>query len=785
MSLSAHWGHRNAFQIFIRILYGCCTSIFAAASWAQSTDDSSGGAVLSEVVVTATKRSENIQDVPIAISALSGKELQSLNLSDPMMIASLTPNLSAESGYGAAFGALYRLRGVGTNEFTTTLQPAVGVYMDEVVLDSTGSQGFPIFDIDRVEVLKGPQGTLWGKNTTAGAISYTTRRPTATLGGYAQATLGSAGTREFEGAISGPLADDQNLLGRLSVVTRTQNGQFINDWNGEKVGFYRANEGRAQLLWKFSGDGDLLLSAHSGRTENEPIVKSVGVQPDGTDATGFISPAGKKHVSTDTTNESSGNRHGASLHLNYRLPHALTLTDILAYERNTVSVLNDDDATPTAPYTELTEGGAKVTTNELRIASEKEQRFAWILGTFFLNNDSTYRNSSPYYSPADPQFGTGLAEDFLIKTKNYALFGDVSTNLTKKLTLSVGARWTKEQKRASGSLFTYITQPSDLYQTANPGVTLIDTSTNTYVDPGTLAPVAGPTLSKNWSRFTGDVTLSMRPTDTALLYARVAQGFRSGNFNLALAAPADLSTYNPETLRDYELGAKSEFFDHRLRVDIAAFHYDYRDIQVSTVTNGLTATTQNAASARLDGAEAEVEGVLKQFYLSAGLGYTRAKYRSFPNASVPTAINQGVPLDLSGQRVERTPKITANVNLHYDIPLPNSATLLLQTDWRYRDGYPVTDYVRASNVNPQPFLQGPGSLERVWDAESTPSYTIGNARIAYESSGDRMEVSGWVKNITNRYHTFGSYALFFNREVVLEQSVDQRTYGITLAYNFH
>lgn len=728
-----------------------------------------------EIVVTATKRVTSAQEVPLSLTVIDAQTLSDQHLKDAVALARQTPNLVAESAMGAAMPR-FRLRGIGTNDFTPTTASPVGVYEDEVYISAASGLSRPIYDLERVEVLRGPQGTLWGKNTTAGAIHYVTVKPGDTPSGQVQLSYGSDDTREAEAAFGAPLG--QGLSFRAAGVYKHRDGQFFNDDKGARAGGYELWDLRGQLLWDIAPGTSLLLKAHGGRTNQDQPLRHIGILAGGADSDGYVERADRDALSNNGRGDTWAKRAGFDAQLQVDLGGA-TLTNIAAYEWASSLIYSDDDANPVSSYHERYGGGSHTFTNELRIASPSGERFGWIVGAYYLNDRTTSFGQLGLYSPTN--FGVnGIAYDVEVKTDNVAGFANLTYEVTPALTLSAGARYTWERKSVSALAFEYATNPANVFDANDPTITYIDTRAGIYVDAAG-APLAPVQPDKSWRKLTWDFSADYALSEEVHVFGRVARGFRSGNYNSYIASPGDLSVYDPEELTSYEAGIKASLLDRRLSFNLTGFHYDFKDMQV-TVLQNVGTRTQNAASAEVDGLEAEA--VLRPadgLTLSAGWGFQDSRYKDFVNASVPFPVNLGAPLDLTGAPLERAPRNTVNLAGTWEVPV-GPGKLRLNTDWRYTSRYRFHVWSDATNNNPAPFLADPATRALVRDAFSQDAYWLGNVTVAYRLDNG-LEFAGWIRNVTDKAYDTNAFGMFFNRSISTYPG-ERRTGGVSIGYRF-
>ncbi|WP_236709215.1 TonB-dependent receptor plug domain-containing protein, partial [Acetobacter tropicalis] len=302
-----------------------------------------GSASLEEITVRSNRRTQQANNTPASIVALTGKTLQTTGVRDALSLARDIPGLMAESTSGST-NPRYRLRGIGTNDFSANMTTAVGVSEDEVFLDSGASQGVPIYDLDHVEVFRGPQGTLQGKNTTAGMVSYYTKKPTNTLDGYVRGTAGNYGLLGEEGAIGGPIIKDK-LMARFAIVNRRMDGQYYNGTHKNPTGGYQYYDMRGQILARPVDNFSILIKGHIGRNRTEVPIDHVGLLEGGVDAQGYAQGS-RRNIQNNGRTDATTRRAGLSVNARYDFAGGWSLSNIFALEWNHFNVFSDDDASP-------------------------------------------------------------------------------------------------------------------------------------------------------------------------------------------------------------------------------------------------------------------------------------------------------------------------------------------------------------------------------------------------------------------------------------------------------
>lgn len=702
---------------------------------------------LANVVVTAEKREDSAQKVPVPISVVSGRSIDDLNAGNSAtQVTRFIPNTSSATIDNQR--PRWWIRGIGTGDQRANTVSPVGIYFDDVYINNVDATSFPLFDMDRVEVLKGPQGTLWGKNTTAGAINFLSRRPDFVSNpGYLKLDAGSQNNRTVEGAGGGVLVDDK-IAGRISFRHNERDGLADNNTLGGRSGDTQDDAFRGQLAVNFSDTVDGVFNLHyrkfdsngNGLDGSTGGVLARGAN--GANAYGYVPRLSRTNVDYNVDGRDELEHSGASATLNWQLGD-IALTSITAFENITRTIRGDSDYTPLDLSRGYRDLHSKQWSQEFRMASPKDQTVSWVTGLHYFKEQLEYNESRAVVDGTyvNPYFNSTQTDQ---DSSSFAVFGSTTWQISEPLSLTTGLRWTTE------------TKDIDLDRVAAVGSAQFTNdhwwSRSSVSNP--LVVTAAQNERKTWNDFTWDVTPEYQISDNARVYFRYARGFRSGGFNTGATTQATVATVSPEYLSSYELGFKSEWFDNRLNVNGSVFYYDYKDIQLNAVvgTNtGPVSTLTNGGSGKVRGAELEIEAApIEGLHLQAGVGLLHTEFTDYQSGSD----------DYSGNRFVRAPSVSATFNIEYRYPLEIGGYLIPQTDWSYRS----RQYFFANNQTDSVLQEG--------------GYTLGNASLAWESSDEKLRVSLYSQNITDRKYvnhslptTFGGNAIFFG---------EPRTFGLSV-----
>ncbi len=731
--------HRLAFAIAALLPFG--PALAQDATPPPRTD----AATLDTVQVTAQRKVENIQDVPVSISSVSGEKLDVLGSggNDVRFLSARVPSLNIESSYGRAFPRFY-IRGLGNTDFDLNASQPVSLVYDEVVQESPLLKGFPVFDLERIEVLRGPQGTLFGRNTPAGVVKFESAKPTRELDGYAQLSYGSDEMWNFEGAIGGPLSERWSA--RVSALYQRKEDWVTNEYGpGPDRGAEGYDETAARVQFLYEGDAfEGLFNLHKRHLNGTARLFRANIIQKGTND--FVPGFDKDKVYTDGVNFSELDTWGGSARLSWDFG-AHTLYSITGYE--TAESLNrgdidggygavflPDSGPGVIPFASESADGLpdhKQITQEFRLESNYSGQFNWQAGLFWYQEDITI-DSFNYDSLTDgnPRAGHAIQEQ---KNDAWAVFASGEYQATEKLKLRGGVRYTQDEKDFSATVL----------EGAPFG-----------------APVGGPyTVKTDKDNVSWDLSGVYAANDNINLFARVATGFRAPSVQGRLlfaspdAANGGVSTADSEKVISYEAGIKADLWDKRARLGFTVFRYNVDDQQIIAVGGGSNiATLLNADRTTGQGFELDLEAyVLDNLLVTFGSSYNDTEIKDSALAipvcgatnfnppictpTDPTSVtaNGTTVANINGNPLPQAPKWVHNLTARYSVPMGDGAELYFYTDWAYRS---EVNFFLYESVE----FTGKSSLE-------------GGLRIGYGWNYGDYEVALFGRNITDQTRIVG------------------------------
>ena len=721
---------------------------FATAARAQDSAASApADDQLGEIVVTAERRSENLQKVPVSVGVVQGDQLRNFTAGggDILELAARVPGLYAETTTGRIFPRFY-IRGLGNIDFYLGASQPVSIIQDDVVLEHVVLKSNPVFDVNQVEVLRGPQGSLFGRNTTAGIIKFDTIRPTMDWQGRAQASYGSYNTVTFDGGVGGPIVADK-LAFRVSGLYQRRDDWVDNSYTGtsadgtvpgkDAMGGFEEKDARLQLLLQPNETLSMLTSVHARDYSGTSTLFHRGALKKGSnDVSG--EPRGIVSYDEANNNPQAYKTYGAAEHIAIDMG-PVTLTSITAYETTSGYSRGDTDGGAAANYPVAgvpngfgqSQGQVRdldQLSQEVRLASNGTDAFKWqVGGMFFDSRDTTDFYQRAYFlttAARNPNNWVRLRN----KNESWALFGQASYELAPGFTITAGGRYTRDTKETR----------------------LVRATAN-------VAGVSSYT-GRRFVKLTGkepswDVSALYEVSPEVSLYARVARGFRGPTIQGRSAVfNSDFTTADSETIMSYEGGIKTSLLDNRLRFNLTGFAWKVKDIQLNGNDVNGNGVLFNAKAAKAYGLEADLEArPVENFTLSAGVSLLHSEIDDNNVYAQVCALNgvvvctvqdptitvpgRGVFAQIDGNPLPNAPKYTANIAARYDIPLGNGGKLFASTDWNIQ-GY--TNFV----------------LYRTKEFYSKGDFE-GGLKVGYTAPDGRYEIAAFARNITNEKNLKG------------------------------
>ena len=692
------------------------------------------GSMLEEVVVTAQKRSASLQDVPLSISAFSGDRLAMAGVENSQDLALVTPGLEM---FGAShFGQIF-IRGIGS----PTLQgpgadPSSATYIDGVYQSRFNGAILDLMDVERVEVLKGPQGTVYGRNATGGAIRFISKEPGDEVGGTVSVTSGNYDLLSAKANIDIPLIENK-LLARASMVRTTRDGYTQNLLiPGDESDYADLWAGRLSLKYMPSDDLTILFHTSAindegdGNSARKAVVDPTG--PYNPDAAQISDP---RTVLSNQPRDIPSRYRSTDLTINWDMD-SLLFTSITGYTDAQVGPFIEDWDVTEVPFLEQGQPGiqngyaedTQTITQEFIITSLGWESIDWLAGVFYL-----YDKPSHLTGFAFPVFGTDFSQfKGDAEVNAYAAFSDISYNLTDKLRLNAGIRYSYEKKELS----------------------LIQLTNFNFVE--------GSDRSESWDAWTPKVGLDYHINDDSMVYFTASQGFKSGGYNTSGFTPV----VDPEYIDAYEIGFKSSMLDQRLQVNIAAFMYEYTDLQVNSSVadqSGVpTLELNNAAEADITGLEIDISAMLIDgLRVDLGLSFLDAEYGEFLTKDPIT----DDLINVSGNTMPFSPEVSGSLAVEYFQSLDDLGDLTLRADYSYSD---EQYFHQFEGINKQ------------------DSYSLVNARVTLETFDEAWKFSLYGKNLTDEVVRNSGFYLpaFLGNEGLLLTLRPPRTYGVEVSYSF-
>lgn len=692
------------------------------------------GLQLEEIIVTAQRREENMQEVPISVSSMRGERLTALfeGGEDIRAIATRLPNVYAESSNGRIAPRFY-MRGLGNTDFDLAASQSVSIIFDDVVQENVILKSFPIFDVDRVEVLRGPQGTLFGRNTPAGIIKFDSRKPSEDFNAYGLASFGSFGTLNFEGALGGALNDAGTLMGRFSVLSQNRDDWIDNAYTGvnDAMGGFSELAWRGQLLLEPSEDLSVLLNVHGRDYDGTASIFRANVLTTGSNKLNSNYDRDTVYFDEGANNPQTGEGYGGSLKVDIDMGNGVALASITAIElADDLSQGDIDGGNPGGPgfipfQTQSADGieDLEQFTQEIRLSGEGDDGFLWQAGFYYFDSSFTV-STNPFFIPTVRVTHENTA---------WAVFGQTSLPLNDRLTLVSGMRYTNDKK---------------------------DLTSNAIND-----------VSVDGEQTSFDLSLMFDVDDNINLYARLANGFRAPSIQGRDAAfGGQASIADAETIMSYEAGFKMTTADRMLRLNGAFYYYVVDDMQLSAIGgSGNFVQLINIDEGVGTGLDLDVDVLVSEnLQLSGGISISKTEINDssisippcgFGQCSVNDPLNSSGNAIIDGNPFPGAPDLTINLSARYSVPT-DTGEVFFFTDWASQG---KTNFVLY---------------------EAAEYYSNGNfeagLRAGYIHGDNEWEVSVFGRNITDEENLKG--VIDFNNNTGFDN--EPRIWGITFRKNW-
>jgi iron complex outermembrane receptor protein len=652
------------------------------------------------VTVTATKTgAADVQSTPVALTVLPVRTLEQMGIETGEGLAGVVPSVTMAQHTG---GAQVTIRGIGTNSTVAGADPSSTIHLDGVYLGRPAMVFADFLDVERVEVLRGPQGTLYGRNSVGGTINIVTRALTSALETTIRLTAGNYDKRRGEGAVRGPLIKDR-VMGSFALLRGTRAG-FVNDLDhpGHALGSEDTWAGRAQLRFVLGRRGDLLLSGDHGRFEGVPLTyaKPIAAKP----GFRFDDLAGLWTVRTSHATSGRNIQQGAAARLAVRLSASTTLSSLTAYRKSDYRFFIDADATELLLQTSDVPDLQHQFSQELTLV-QRTRKLAWVGGLFFFRDHNDGQVEITVYP-----FQTQTRPFAKIGVNAWALFGQATYGLSSRVSLTGGIRYTDERKDLDNRGGVYRLGTSTL---------AVPASFYDYVDHAAF------------DAWTPRLSLQAQASRDTFIYVSATRGFKSGGFNPTARVPG--MAFGPESAWSFEGGLKRTMAGGRVRVNAALFSNDYRDLQVQSFIGPGVVEITNAGAATIRGLEVEASATAGHGVQLAGhVSWLNATYERY-SAFVP---GSAARLDAAGRRLNNAPEWSGGGSVLYEVTTGRAGTASVRGDvsWQSRVFFtPVND-----------------------DIETQRSYGLVHLRAGFEPRSRRWEMAVYVRNVANREYITGT-----------------------------
>ena len=729
-------------------------TVFAQSADAESEQSAGRQSILEEIIVTATKRSQSLQDTAVAASAFSTEDILTRDIKTVSDLQIQVPNMTV-GGSGIMFVSI---RGVGFNNALGIGEPGIATHMDGIYLSRPTMQGLVFEDLERIEVVRGPQGTLYGRNATGGAINFISKDAQAEPAAEVSVTAGNYDTLSTKGFITGAIGAGKNLLGRLTWLYGERDSYWEDAVTGDNA--YKDKNMGLNAKISYETESELMINAQAFYRKDHVSSFAAGATtlpitefPNGGGLTigglnGLNDPgvnATTKPFKQQNTDEfyAKTTTQGAILNLEKDFGD-ITVRSLTGYIDHSAKYSRDLDGTDVNLILQINDETTKTLSTELVFLGDAEN-WNWLVGLYALADDFKPNTTATFplglFAPAGFFAPIPITLDATslftpnteAETTSYAVFGETNYELTETITLNAGLRFTRDEIK--------FTQTYGL-SSASP---LFD---------GPLLECEDLENNASWSEWTPKVGIKYQRNDQMMVYANVSQGYKAGGFNTSACG----DDFEPETLDAYEIGLKTSLLDDTLRLNFAAFVYDYDDLQLYKQV-GVQAFVENASSADVSGLEMDGQWLITDgLVMDVNAAYLDATYGEF------SGINQLDPgsgeIDLEGNTLNRSPKWSGSIGLQYTTPLEWSS-ITARAEYAYKD---KMFYNEFNDVD-----------------VSQSSYTLLNLYLILDT--EKLSTRLYVKNVNDTDYSPSMSALNFTGGVIGAYG-DPRTYGVELTYSF-
>ena len=737
-------------------------STLSGAAWLAPAGNAEELVYLEEIIVTATKRAQSLQDVPIAVSAFSNDAIEATRMQGLNDIAIRTPNFLI--GQQGPTAPELTIRGIGSTDRESGSDRSVVVFVDEVYIGRTGASTFDLFDLERIEVLRGPQGTLFGRNVVGGAVNLVTAKPSSEFDAKVQATYGRRSLAEFKAMLNGGLAD--TLAGRLSLSVKSQDGFYrMRSFDRDRSNDTKGYGVRGQLLFTPSDDLSLLLSLDVAEDEVEGVASRIsqGAVSDA-DFAAALAPFGPFVPAADpftTDNNKFGMIDRSHVAFMGRLDWSTAIGDLTvipAYRSAEFDELRDIagigfNAAGVRGFesTAINDENYEALSVEARMASSSDRGgpLSWIAGFYYL--DEKIDRDQIRERQANTAFSRPLF-DQLNNASSVALFGEATYRLADRVNLTLGGRWTKDKKDFDLEVVNTLSAAEQAEIATRLGrATTLNPAQQEYVAQA----------DESWSEFTPKATVSFDLSEDVLAFATYSEGFKSGGFvGLASTSRQAVLSFAPESAQNWEFGLKATLANGRLQLNASYYDLKFKQLQlrdrVLTIPGDVTSAIVTIANA----AEAEMNGVELEMVALPFTGLTLSGGFSTLDSEI-TEVAEGSNVVL-GADLPKAPEFTLNLAAEYAFAL-GPGTLALRADYRHTGDH-------YFDLNEQA-------------AGREDDYGLLGARISYAGAGDSWELAAWAKNLTDELYRSHVQSIRAGRAGI-SQMGEPRTWGLTFTKRF-